>query len=147
MGRRIGEIRRERGYTQEELAERAGVSASYLQKVEHGDVNISFRAMYRLAQALGVRRPDLLEPPRRTVPFRPGHAGATPPELSRKYRRSRRFVGVFFRFRAWHGRFSHEDARHLVGPFKLERDAAQARDEKIRSIPGCKARLNFPDAD
>ena len=64
-----------------------------------------------------------------------------------KYRKGRRFASAYFRARAWHGRVSYDGVRHVLGPFKLERDAAQARDDKNRSLLGCKARLNFPGAD
>lgn len=41
IGERIRQIRKAKGLTQEELAEKAGINASYMGTVERGDRNIS----------------------------------------------------------------------------------------------------------
>ena len=46
--------------TQEELAERAGLSARYVGAIEVGDVSASVTVLGRIAEALGVEPGDLL---------------------------------------------------------------------------------------
>jgi transcriptional regulator with XRE-family HTH domain len=58
---RLREWRHLRGYTQVELAERAGVSASAITGYERG-FNIRPSTARKLAEALGVEIPDLLGP-------------------------------------------------------------------------------------
>jgi transcriptional regulator with XRE-family HTH domain len=71
VGRRLAELRRERAWTQEELAERLGLQTNNLQRIELGMQNLTVRSLVRLANALGVTLGDLFEPPTsRTV--RPG---------------------------------------------------------------------------
>ncbi|MCI8360012.1 MAG: helix-turn-helix transcriptional regulator [Clostridiales bacterium] len=59
----IARFRRERGWTQEQLAEKAGVSVSYLASLEapNSDIAPSFRVQCNLAYALGVEPSDLTE--------------------------------------------------------------------------------------
>jgi len=52
MGRRIAELRQERGWTQKELAEHAGLSVTFLSEVENGRRNISSGMLLRIADAL-----------------------------------------------------------------------------------------------
>jgi transcriptional regulator with XRE-family HTH domain len=54
VGRRVAEIRRERRVTQEQLAERLGVAARYVQSVEYGNENLTLDSLAKLARALGV---------------------------------------------------------------------------------------------
>lgn len=63
VGRRIAELRAGRGWTQEALAERLGVSAKYLQGVERGTDNLTLRTLVRVAQELGTKPIALLRPP------------------------------------------------------------------------------------
>jgi transcriptional regulator with XRE-family HTH domain len=71
VGRRIAELRRERGLTQERLAERLGIAANALQRIELGMQNLTVRSLVRLANGFGVPLAALCEPPAsRTV--RPG---------------------------------------------------------------------------
>lgn len=64
VGLRIAERRAEHGWTQEALAERVGVTAKYVQRVEAGSANLSIRSVVRFANALGVRPGDLFERPK-----------------------------------------------------------------------------------
>lgn len=64
VGLRIAERRAEHGWTQETLAERVGVTAKYVQRVEAGSANLSIRSVVRFANALGVRPGDLFERPK-----------------------------------------------------------------------------------
>jgi transcriptional regulator with XRE-family HTH domain len=62
LGRRIAELRRERGLTQEQFAENLGVSAGYVRRLESG-VNLTMRSLVGIANALKVPNPDLLRAP------------------------------------------------------------------------------------
>ena len=52
--------RHEQHMTQEELAERAGLSARYVGAIERGDVSASVTVLGQIAEALGVEPGDLL---------------------------------------------------------------------------------------
>lgn len=63
MGRRVAELRAERGLTQETLAEKLGVSGVYVRRVELGRENLTIRSVARFAAMLAVRTADLFVPP------------------------------------------------------------------------------------
>jgi transcriptional regulator with XRE-family HTH domain len=73
VGLRIGEIRGERGLTQEKLAERLKVTARWLQSVEAGKENLTIGTLVRFANALKVPMTEFLLPPTssRRKPGRP----------------------------------------------------------------------------
>ncbi|WNS42060.1 helix-turn-helix transcriptional regulator [Paenibacillus sp. MMS20-IR301] len=54
IGERIKSIRRSRGLTQEELAERAGIKSSYVTGIETGKRNSSLKTISKLLTALEV---------------------------------------------------------------------------------------------
>ena len=54
VGQRIREIRKGKGYSQEELASRADLDRTYMTSVECGRRNISIVNLYKIAKALGV---------------------------------------------------------------------------------------------
>jgi len=54
LGRRIREIRRAQGISQEELAYRSGLDRSYVGCVERGERNVSIDNIATLARALNV---------------------------------------------------------------------------------------------
>ncbi|MBI4991448.1 helix-turn-helix transcriptional regulator [Candidatus Gottesmanbacteria bacterium] len=58
LGKRIEELRKEKGLTQEELAEKAGLHRAYYWDIENGR-NISIKTAYNLARALGILLSDL----------------------------------------------------------------------------------------
>lgn len=60
LGRAIREYRVERRYSQERLAERAGVHRTYLGGVERGERNLSLGNIVRISEALGVSASELL---------------------------------------------------------------------------------------
>lgn len=62
VGRNAARIRREKGLTQEQLAERSGLSQQYISGLERGGRNPTVVTLYELAVALGARPVDLLEP-------------------------------------------------------------------------------------
>jgi len=61
LGRRIRSLRIGRDLSQEELAEKAGLSAKYLGEVERGIGNISIERLSGLAAVLGIPLTDILE--------------------------------------------------------------------------------------
>jgi DNA-binding XRE family transcriptional regulator len=66
MATNVRRVRHARGFTQEELADRAGLSARYLGSIERADVSASVTILGRLAQALRVDACELIHvPPRR----------------------------------------------------------------------------------
>ena len=60
IGQRIREIRRDRGVTQETLAEAAEISVPYLSCIERGSKNVSLQTLIRFAAALDVTVDRLL---------------------------------------------------------------------------------------
>jgi transcriptional regulator with XRE-family HTH domain len=56
----IEKYRKQKGLTQEELAEKAGLNRSYFWDIENGR-NISIKTAYRIARALGVKVSELLD--------------------------------------------------------------------------------------
>ncbi len=54
FGKRVREVRHERGWTQEQLAFEAGVKRAYLSEVENGQRNVSLDVVEKLAKALSV---------------------------------------------------------------------------------------------
>lgn len=59
FGTRLRQLRDERGYSQEELAERAGLHRNYVGGVERGERNVALENIVRLAKALAVKPGDL----------------------------------------------------------------------------------------
>ena len=58
LGKRIRELRRKKGLSQEELAAEAGLHRAYMWEVEKGR-NISVKTAYKIARALGINLRDL----------------------------------------------------------------------------------------
>ncbi|MBB2187847.1 helix-turn-helix domain-containing protein [Gluconacetobacter liquefaciens] len=52
LGQRIRDLRKNIGWTQEELAERAGIDRSYIGGVERGERNLTFLVLCQICQAL-----------------------------------------------------------------------------------------------
>lgn len=63
FGQRITSLRKERGWSQEQLALRSGLARSYLGGVERGQRNIALENIVRLARTLEVRPSVLLDFP------------------------------------------------------------------------------------
>ena len=61
VGTRIATLRIDRGYTQEELALRSGVSRNVLIDLEYGRRGILHERLFDIAKALGVSASELLE--------------------------------------------------------------------------------------
>jgi transcriptional regulator with XRE-family HTH domain len=69
IGRRIRELRRKKSMLQEELASRAGLSASALSNFEQGRRRISLAWLRRIGKALGVTTADLIPESRSRRPL------------------------------------------------------------------------------
>lgn len=63
VGLKIGYLRRQRAMTQDQLAERAGISVGFLSQIEAPNmaVGISLATLFSLAEALDVPPSKLLE--------------------------------------------------------------------------------------
>ena len=61
LGGRIRQLRHAKGWSQEGLAERAGLDRSYLAGIELGGRNPSLKALDRIATALSVRLSELFD--------------------------------------------------------------------------------------
>lgn len=54
LGQSLREERKARGLTQQELADRSGLTKSYVSDVERGERNVTFENLLRLVRAIGV---------------------------------------------------------------------------------------------
>jgi transcriptional regulator with XRE-family HTH domain len=61
LGRRIRDLRTSRGWSQERLADQAGMHRTYMWGIEQGARNPSLRHLSRLADALAVPLQSLFE--------------------------------------------------------------------------------------
>lgn len=59
FGRRVRELRVDRGLSQETLAELAGLHRTYVSSLERGERNVALQNIHRLAKALDVEVADL----------------------------------------------------------------------------------------
>ena len=71
IGKRIAELRRERGYNQEELAEMAMINRVTLARYETGTIEPGAFAISRIADALGVSTDEILCRVEKLPPFIP----------------------------------------------------------------------------
>jgi transcriptional regulator with XRE-family HTH domain len=67
---RIGELRRARGITQEQMAERLGTAVQNYQRIEGGKQNLTLVLVARIADVLAVDPMALLERPAEPRPRR-----------------------------------------------------------------------------
>ncbi|MBD3770798.1 MAG: helix-turn-helix transcriptional regulator [Rhodobacterales bacterium] len=61
FGKRLRALREERGWSQEEFADRAGLHRTYVSAVERGVRNPTLSVLERLAKALGVSMAELVQ--------------------------------------------------------------------------------------
>ena len=72
VGRRLAELRKQRGYSQEELARRVGAVQVVISDYERGKLRLSAEMALRLAAALNVPIQELLEPSK-SLAVEPAH--------------------------------------------------------------------------
>ncbi len=61
LGRNLRRIRKEKGFTQADIAEAVGISCPYLSNIENGKVNATISTVARLAKVLKVSVDDLIK--------------------------------------------------------------------------------------
>ena len=61
IGMRIKEIRRSKGLSQEQLAERADINSKYLSRMERGTENPTLDMFIKLANALGIEMWEMFD--------------------------------------------------------------------------------------
>lgn len=61
FGRQLRNLRKAKGWSQEKLAQEAGLHRTYVGAVERGERNISLQNIHRLAQALGITVKELFD--------------------------------------------------------------------------------------
>ena len=59
LGKRLKDIRKEKGLTQEELAGKVGIHPTYVGKLEQGICNPSTNMLFKISRGLGVKLYDL----------------------------------------------------------------------------------------
>lgn len=60
FGKRVREMRKSKGISQERLAEMAGIDRSYMGNIERGEKNITLKKAYEICDALGINMKDLV---------------------------------------------------------------------------------------
>ncbi|MFC6382220.1 MULTISPECIES: helix-turn-helix domain-containing protein [Psychrobacter] len=60
FGKRVREVRRNKGISQEKLAELAGIDRSYMGNIERGEKNITLKKVYEICDALKVDIKELI---------------------------------------------------------------------------------------
>lgn len=61
IGEVIANLRRERGFSQEELAEKAGIHRTYVSQLERGLKSPTLAILIKIADALGINCSDILK--------------------------------------------------------------------------------------
>jgi len=67
LGQRLARIRKERGFTQQQLAERTGLIQVLISDYEHGKLRLTAEMAVRFADILGVSTDDLLRGKKKSV--------------------------------------------------------------------------------
>ena len=60
FGKRVRELRKSKGISQERLAEMAGIDRSYMGNIERGEKNVTLKKAYEVCDALDVEIQDLV---------------------------------------------------------------------------------------
>lgn len=60
FGRRLREVRKQKGLSQEKLAALAGLARNFISMVETGQRNVTIATVQKLARALNCRMADLM---------------------------------------------------------------------------------------
>ncbi|WP_227430304.1 helix-turn-helix domain-containing protein [Psychrobacter sp. I-STPA6b] len=54
FGKRVREVRKEQGLSQEKLAELANIDRSYMGNIERGEKNVTLKKIYEICDALDI---------------------------------------------------------------------------------------------
>ncbi len=60
FGKRVREMRKSKGISQERLAEMAGIDRSYMGNIERGEKNVTLKKVYEICDALEVKIQNLV---------------------------------------------------------------------------------------
>jgi transcriptional regulator with XRE-family HTH domain len=60
IGEKIKQARQQKGATQAEVAEKAGLNTNYYARIERGDATATIEAVQKIAKALDVRSANIL---------------------------------------------------------------------------------------
>ncbi|WP_352258943.1 helix-turn-helix transcriptional regulator [Psychrobacter sp. TB55-MNA-CIBAN-0194] len=60
FGKRVREMRKGKGISQERLAEMAGIDRSYMGNIERGEKNVTLKKAYEICDALGIEIQNLI---------------------------------------------------------------------------------------
>ncbi len=60
IAKRIKQVRLEKGLTQTEVAEKAGISTNYYARVERGEVSASIEVFEKITKALKIKSSEIL---------------------------------------------------------------------------------------
>lgn len=71
LGERVARLRKERGFSQTELAERIGIIQALVSDYENGKLRLTAEMAVRFARALEVSTDDLLQPKRKQRTLKP----------------------------------------------------------------------------
>ena len=71
FGQRLARLRKERGLTQVEIAERVGIIQVLVSDYERGKLRLNAEMVVRFAEALEVTADELLKPTEESAPLRP----------------------------------------------------------------------------
>lgn len=63
LGPRVRDLRKARGWTLEQAAQKAGLARSTLSKIENGQMSPTYEALKKLAEGLAISVPQLFTPP------------------------------------------------------------------------------------
>ncbi len=61
LGKRIKDLRMEKGMSQQEFAAKLDYEKSNMSRMESGKVNLRIASLYKVAQVLGITLPELLD--------------------------------------------------------------------------------------
>jgi transcriptional regulator with XRE-family HTH domain len=88
FGPRLQELRNAKGWTQQQLADAAGLAVGVVRKLERRENKPTWETALALADALGVSCEAFTQPPAERPPARPGRPPkmAPPPELPKRGR-------------------------------------------------------------
>lgn len=61
FGKRLQQVRKEKGFTQETLADAIGIHRTYIGIIERGEQSVSLDNVYRIAKVMKIKLSELFE--------------------------------------------------------------------------------------